>query len=247
MSSILVSDVRLVFHSLLDFIYPPRCFGCDKDIDQGLVCSNCFTKLTTTALGVCPICGLPKDNNNECLHPLLQSGNVPNVLARIRALGTYTTPYKGLIHNFKYNSKTKLAKILAMGLSNLITSDPILSRADYLAPIPLHPARLRERGFNQSLLLAEQTSANSGFKLLDCLRRIENTKSQTQFNYKTRITNIRGAFEIKLKYQPAIKNKRVILIDDVITTGATLSEAAKTLITNGAVEVYGAVVATAKV
>jgi ComF family protein len=247
MSSILVSDIRLVFHSLLDFIYPPRCFGCDKDIDQGLVCNNCFTKLTTTALGVCPVCGLPKADNEECLHPLITGGITSITLTRIRALGTYTTPYKGLVRNFKYNRKTKLAKILGMGLNNLITSDPILSRADYLAPIPLHPARLRERGFNQSLLLAEQTSANSGFKLFDCLHRIENTKSQTQFNYKSRISNIRGAFEIKPNFRPMLKNKRVILVDDVITTGATLTEAAKVLIINGASEVYGIVVATAKV
>lgn len=246
-TNLLVSDVRLFFHAILDIIYPPRCFGCDKDIDEGLICGQCFTKLTTSALGTCPICGLPKASDEECLHPLIASGFASIVLTRIRAIGTYTPPYKGLVHNFKYQSKTKLAKILGLGLTNLITTDPILSRADYIVPIPLHPARKRERGFNQSLLLAQETSAGCGFKLIDCLRRSKNTKSQTQFNYKSRIDNIRGAFELKQKFQPLLKNKRAILVDDVITTGATLTEAARVLINNGVSEVYGAVVATAKV
>jgi ComF family protein len=162
-------------------------------------------------------------------------------------LGKYTTPYIGLVHNFKYQNKKKIARVLGLALSHLITSDPILSRADYIIPIPLHPARLRERGFNQSLLLAQEAAFGSGITLKDCLIRTKNTPSQTQLDYDSRAKNIRGAYQLKTRLDFSLKDKRVVLVDDVITTGATLTEAAKTLIENGVTEVYGVVVTTARI
>ena len=240
-------SLSLIFQSLIDFIFPPRCFGCDKDIDSGMVCSKCFTQVTTVALGVCPICGLPTSFKEECTHPLLLSGLRPNILSRIRALGKYITPYKGLVHNFKYQNKKKLARVLGLGLANVISSDPILSRADYIVPIPLHSARLRERGYNQALLLAQEAAFSSGVTLKDCLVRKKYTRSQTELDYMSRTKNISGAYKIKTNLDFSLKDRKVILIDDVITTGATLSEAAKILIENGISEVYGAVVTTARI
>ncbi len=170
-----------------------------------------------------------------------------NALTRIRALGSYNIPYKGLIHNFKYQNKKKIARVLGLGLSNLITSDPILSRADYVVPIPLHPARLRERGYNQSLLLAQEVSFNSGITLKDCLIRIKNTPTQTQFDYDARVKNVSGAYQLMDDLDFSLKDKRIVLVDDVITTGATITEAAKVLLENGASEIYGVVVSTARV
>jgi ComF family protein len=242
----IVRNLKIIVNALLDFLFPPRCFGCDKDIDAGMVCNKCFTQITTSALAVCPICGMPK-SYDDCRHPLFHSGTKINRLTRIRALGKYVTPFKGLIHNFKYQSKTKLSQVLGLGLANLINSDPILSRADYIVPIPLHPARLRERGFNQSLLLAQESAFCSGVQLKDCLLRKKNTRSQTKFDYKSRQENINDAFQLKPNLAFPLKDKRVILVDDVITTGATLSEAADTLIKNGVKEVYSVVVTTAQV
>jgi ComF family protein len=244
-NSYFVSFKSLIFQPILDFIFPPRCFGCDKDIDAGMVCNKCYTQVTTTALGVCPICGLPTSTYEICHHPLLQSGLKPNILTRIRALGKYIPPYRGLVHNFKYQNKKKLAQVLGLGLANVINSDPILSRADYIVPIPLHPARLRERGYNQALLLAREASASSGIILKDCLRRSKYTTSQTQLDYTERMKNISDAFQLKSKLDFILKDRRVILVDDVITTGATLTEAAKTLFHNGVSEVYGVVVTMA--
>lgn len=233
--------------ALLDFVFPPRCYGCEKDIERGFICEKCFTQVTATALGVCAVCGMPKDWNEQCEHLIFKSGIKASTLSRIRALGKYKPPYKGLVHNFKYHNKRKIAQVLGLGLANVITSDPILSRADYVVPIPLHPARLRERGYNQSLLLAEQTAFNSGLNLLDCLQRKKNTKSQTQIDYTARAENIKDAYQLKQKISVLLKDKRVILIDDVITTGATLSEAGRVLLQNGVKEVYGLVVTTARV
>jgi len=245
--NLLIGQIKSFYQSILDFLFPPRCFGCDKDIEQGIICNKCFTQITTSALGVCSVCGLPKSSDEECSHPLIHSGIKPNVLTRIRALGKYTTPYIGLVHNFKYQNKKKIARVLGLALSNLITSDPILSRADYIIPIPLHPARLRERGFNQSLLLAQEAAFSSGITLQDCLIRTKNTPSQTQLDYDSRAKNIRGAYQLKTRLDFSLKDKRVVLVDDVITTGATLTEAAKTLVENGVTEVYGVVVTTAGV
>ena len=203
--------------------------------------------MTTSALGVCSVCGLPKSSDETCSHLIIQEGIRPNVLTRIRALGKYTTPYKGLVHNFKYQNKKKIARVLGLALSNLITSDPILSRADYIIPIPLHPARLRERGYNQSSLLAQEAAFSSGITLKDCLIRKKNTPSQTQLDYKARAKNIRGAYRLKNSLDFSLKDKKVVLVDDVITTGATLTEAAKVLIENDVSEVYGVVVTTAGV
>ncbi|MCX7784850.1 MAG: ComF family protein [candidate division WOR-3 bacterium] len=233
--------------ALLDFIFPPRCYGCDKDIEQGFICDKCFIQVTTNVLGICSVCGMPKDWDEQCEHPNFKSGVRTQFLSRIRALGKYQMPYKGLVHNFKYHNKRKIAQVLGLGLGNVINSDPILSRADFIVPIPLHPARLRERGYNQSLLLAQETAFNSGLTLLDCLQRKKNTKSQTQLDYTARTENIREAYRLKQDLNVSLENKRVILIDDVITTGATLSEASRILLQNGAKEVYGLVVATARV
>lgn len=243
----LIGHVKSFYQSILDFIFPPRCFGCDEDIEQGIICNKCFTQITTSALGVCPVCGLPKSADETCSHPIIHGGIQPNTLTRIRALGKYTIPYKGLVHHFKYQNKKKIARVLGLTLSNLITSDPILSHADYIVPIPLHPVRLRERGYNQSLLLAQEAAFHSGITLKDCLIRTKNTPSQTQLDYTARAKNISGAYQLKKNLDISLKNKRVVLVDDVITTGATLSEAAKILIENGVAEVYGVVVTTARV
>lgn len=233
--------------AFLDFIFPPRCYGCDKDLEQGIICEKCFIQVTTNALGVCPICGMPKDWEERCEHLIFKSGVKTNTLTRIRALGKYVPPYKGLVHNFKYQNKRKIAQVLGLGLANVISSDPVLSRADFIVPIPLHPARLRERGYNQSLLLARETAFNSGITLLDCLQRKKNTKSQTKLDYILRTENIKDAYQLKENLAVSLEDKRVILIDDVITTGATLSEAGKVLLQNGVKEVYGLVVTTARI
>lgn len=238
--------LRFFSNAVLDFVFPPRCFGCDQDIDKGFICDKCFTQVTTSVLPTCPVCGLPKGDDDECIHQKFIAGVRPHTLARIRALGKYQPPFKGLVHHFKYQQKEKIGQILGLALANLVNSDPILSRARYIIPIPLHPARLRERGYNQSLILAEEAALSSGITLLDCLKRTKNTKSQTKFDYEERMKNIRNAYQVKQDMNVSLKGARVILVDDVITTGATLAEAAKVLKENGATEVYAVVATSAK-
>ncbi|MEO0072430.1 MAG: ComF family protein [candidate division WOR-3 bacterium] len=230
---------------VLDLLLPPKCLGCGKELTHGHICDRCFYSVTTGALGVCPLCGYPKAFEDKCYHPLKTCPCGDSGLIRIRALGKYNIPFKNLLHRFKYQEYTKVGKLLGLGLANLIGSDPVLSRADFIVPIPLHPARRRERGFNQAEILAKEACLNTGIEFLNCLSRKKNTKSQTILNHKARLENVIGAFSIKEDFLIKIKDRRIILVDDVITTGATLQEAARILTIAQAVEVYAVVVAVA--
>ena len=97
---------------------------------------------------------------------------MPFAPVAVRALGGYAPPYSGLIHGLKYDGKRKLAPLLGAALAGLVDSDPELSSADLLCPVPLHPARKRERGYNQSELLAREVAASVGIESINGLRRL---------------------------------------------------------------------------
>jgi ComF family protein len=226
------------FKALNDFLFPPVCLGCNKEIDAGLVCSQCSKQINTSTLGVCARCGYPLGYKQNCKH--CPTGPV---LPRTRALGGYNEPFLPLIHALKYQGKKSLAKIFGKGLTGLLNSDPILKQADAIIPIPLHPARQRERGYNQTELLGLELSRQTGIPIINALRRKKNTKSQTTLDPAKRQENMRGAFVVK--NTPLVLNKKVILIDDVMTSGATISSAAQTLLNAGVYEVYGLIIARA--
>jgi competence protein ComFC len=226
------------FKALFDFLFPPICLGCDKEIETGLICYQCSNQISTSALGVCARCGYPLKYDERCKHCRT---NV--ILPRTRALGFYSEPFPPLIHALKYQGKKSLAEIFGKGLTGLLNSDPVLKQADAIIPIPLHPARQRERGYNQTELLAIELSRQTGIPIISTLKRKKNTKSQTILDPDRRQENMRGAFVVK--NTPLVLNKKVILIDDVMTSGATISSAAQTLSKAGADEVYGLVIARA--
>lgn len=131
--------------------------------------------------------------------------------------------------------------MLGDALTSLMMADPLLKRADLLAPIPLHPARMRERGYNQSELLARRVSQLTGIPTDNALRRVKNTRTQARIvDAKKRRQNLEGAFAVT--NPETLRNKQILLIDDVTTTGATLDAAAKALKAAGAGIVYALVV-----
>ena len=162
----------------------------------------------------------------------------------VRSLGLFDDHYQKLIHAFKYQAKTSLGKRLGRILAEKLREDGILPGFDCLIPVPLHPARKRERGFNQSELLADELSEVTHLpELKQLLKRIRNTKDQTKLTPEQRIENVKGAFAL-IDYD-RIEGKKVILVDDVMTTGATLKECAKVLTKAGAKRVMGATIAAA--
>jgi ComF family protein len=236
----LASSVRFLLKSLADFVYPPICYGCDTEVEEGLVCEGCRLALFTHELAVCPRCGRPCTRTAETCGQCRTQFS----LSRVRALGLYVSPFDKLVQAFKYSGKTKVGELLGLALATLVQQDEVLSAADAVCPVPLHPARLRERGFNQSLLLAAAISMGTRIPLVECLTRTRYTPTQTlKTNPEKRLKNVAGAFG--LRPDTRVGGKRVLLVDDVMTTGATLDQAAQELLKGGATSVLGAVVAAA--
>jgi len=233
-------SVRFLLKSLADFVYPPICYGCDTEIDEGLVCEGCRLALFTHELAVCPKCGRPCTRTAETCGQCRTAFS----LSRVRALGLYVPPFDKLVQAFKYSGKTKVGELLGLALSALVQQDEVLSAADAVCPVPLHPARLRERGFNQSLLLAAAISISTSIPLAEYITRIKNTSTQTaKPKPEDRMKNLAGAF--RLRSDARVGGKTVLLVDDVMTTGATLDQAAQPLLRGGAASVLGVVVAAA--
>ncbi len=225
-----------LFRALADFFFPPICYGCNEEAEQGLVCDSCRLLLFTSELDVCPNCG------RACVETCSRCDE--HLLSRVRALGPYAEPFRGLIHALKYHEKTGLADLLGRALASLALQDTELRQADVVCAVPLHPARQRERGYNQSELLARAVSAETGIAFVDALLRKRNTPTQTsQSGTAQRRRNVEDAFRIRPGANVA--GAHVVLVDDVTTSGATLNAAARHLLGAGAVNVMGLVVAAA--
>ena len=206
---------------LLDFVYPPRCGGCDR-----------------RGTWLCP----------ECLALVRPIGDGLLLVEHLDALmcaGAFEGTLRKAIHNFKYNSDTPLAKPLAALAAGRLADERSLDRQDSepptLVPVPLHPARQRSRGYNQSHLLARELSRMTGWQVEMSLVRERNTRSQVGLDAQQRRENVSGAFAWTGQAVP----ERVVLVDDLCTTGATLSECAATLRSKGVLEVYAVTVAKA--
>ncbi len=236
----LPGSLRSLLRSLADFVFPPICYGCDSEVESGLVCEACRLDLFTHELAVCPKCGRPCTRTAETCGQCKEEFS----LSRVRALGLYAPPFDKLVQAFKYSRTTKVGERLGTALAALVQQDEVLMTADVVCPIPLHPARMRERGFNQSLLLAAAISMSTRIPLAEFLARTKNTATQTRkTSPKARLKNLSGAF--RLRPGASVSGKTVLLVDDVMTTGATLDQAARELLKGGAASVLGAVVAAA--
>jgi len=194
-------------------------------------CAPCFATLPRIAHPRCSICALPLASGSVCGVCL---GNPP-LYDGVRAPYAYVFPVDALIHAYKYGGDLSLAPVLAAELAD--TSAPQL---DALVPMPLSAARLREGGFNQAHELARIVGLNLGLPVLaNACRKVKDTPPQAALEWKARARNVRGAFVCDAD----LAGRRVGVVDDVMTTGATLDELARVLKRAGAVEVQGWVVA----
>lgn len=150
----------------------------------------------------------------------------------------FIPPSDKVIHHFKYRRKTRLAHLLGRAMAGMIKSDHILSQADVLAPIPLFWWKKFRRGYNQSDFLADIISSETGITRQGLLRRVRNTRTQTRLSDDARTRNVFNAFTACVD---DVEGKKILLIDDVLTTGATMRECARTLKECGAAAVYSCV------
>ena len=224
------------WHALVDFFFPPRCPFCGEnrqDQAPAEVCSSCFRQIRKTAHPRCPRCGMGFTSDFGEDHLCSDCLTGPGYFTKARALVHYEGIMPEIISRFKYRGDTRLAKSLGDLLAGYEDAD--FSFRDYLlvVPVPLHPRRLRRRGFNQSLLLARRLSRRYSLPLdFTALRRIRPTAPQTELSAAERRKNIRDAFAV-FPVQ-AVTEKAILLIDDVFTTGATVEECAKVLLKAGA-------------
>jgi len=236
----LEGNLGLLPRSLTDLLFPPVCLGCESEIEHGLVCDRCNAELHAGRTGVCARCGRPVTRND-----VPTCGNCgPFGPERVRALGAYVVPFCSVVQALKYTGKTDIARLLGEALTRLVESDPILTASDFVCPVPLHPARMRERGYNQASLLANEVAKGTGIEFCDMLVRVKNTRAQAGIlRSEERRRNLQGAFKLRPGVQ--LTGVRVMLVDDVLTSGATMDAAGRQLLSAGASAVVGISVAAA--
>lgn len=223
-------NISTIFTQLLP---AQPCLLCGADSHAGLCCSACDADLPRLTVAHCPVCGLPTPDGSVCGECLKQPPAFDHTVAAFR----YAFPVDKLIQALKFHERLILVNYLADALARRIAA-----RADCIVALPLHPVRLRERGFNQSLLLARRIARQLDIPLLaDACERVRDTAPQSSLPWKERDKNMRQAFICK----PAadVHGKHVAIVDDVMTTGASIGELARALKQAGASEVSAWVVA----
>jgi ComF family protein len=155
---------------------------------------------------------------------------------RARTFGTYDGVLKELIREFKFHGRRDLAEGLGVLMAREVSRDVSMRRCDIIVPVPLHPIRLAERGYNQAELLAKEVGFCFGIRVENCIERLIRPGEQSRLGRQLRKDHIRGAFTVA--YPAKVAGKRVLLVDDVITTGNTANECARVLLRAGAAEVY---------
>jgi ComF family protein len=225
-------------NALLDLIFPPRCAGCGQSGSRW--CSACQASVHVIRDPICSHCGRPMENQPDtCLCPPCRYS--PLDIDGIRSAVMFEGPLREAIHHLKYSGRTSLAATLGAFLSARWQADP--PPADTIVPVPLHASRVRERGYNQSALLAEQLSRASGLLLAESmLTRVRATAPQVTLNAAERKLNVRDAFRASGE---AARGKRVLLVDDVCTTGATLESCSLALRQVGVASVWAITLARA--
>jgi len=217
---------------VLDTIFPPTCVGCRA---RGTwLCPACLRSVEALRLPVCAVCHQPVED--AAPHACRAAGAA---LVTVSAVGVYAGPLRSAVHALKYEGRHAIASTLAPLLAERV--GPRVVAGDVLVAIPLHPTRQRERGYNQSAVVAAELARLLPLEPApSALRRTRATADQVTLSREQRATNVRGAFAVRAE---DVRDRRVWLLDDVYTTGATLRAAAVALRAAGAREIRGAVVA----
>jgi len=230
--------LRSVLRCLADVVFPPQCVACGTVLRETKLsfCPDCFAQIEFIRSPLCSLCGQPFSEAGESDHICGACLQAAPAFFVARALGQYERVLMDVIHRFKYGGKVSLGERLGGFMADF--SYPSLAIADYslIMPVPLHPRRLKQRGFNQAMILAREISRRFSRQLdFLSLRRIVFTEPQVGLGKDMRELNIRGAFQVADAGR--IKGEKIILVDDVYTTGSTVKECARILMQNKAEQV----------
>jgi ComF family protein len=221
--------------TLFQFFLPPQCPCCEKFLEEGQqgLCSNCLSEIRWIEPPFCSICGIPFISKEVENHPCGACVTHRKYFTMARALGAYEGSLREAIHRWKYEGKTYLTPFFAEWMEEGLNRYWGPHSLDLLIPAPLHPQRLRERGFNQALLLVKELSRRTGIPYRKTiLQKKKPTIPQVNLSGTEREKGLRGAFQVIGKEE--LLGKSVLLVDDVYTTGATVNECSKVLLRGGA-------------
>lgn len=215
------------------FLPAQPCVLCGSMSHDGLWCGACDAAMPYLDARHCPVCALPTPTGEVCGHCLKE----PPLFTHTTAVFGYSFPLDKLVQALKYGEQLALAKAFAGKLAQRIDQGAL---PDCIIPMPLHPAKLRERGFNQSVLLAAALARDLEIELLThACQRVRDTPPQSALPWKERRKNVRNAF----RCDQDLTGKRVALVDDVLTTGASLNALAEAVQQRGATDLQAWVVA----
>jgi len=214
---------------LLDSVLPPLCLGCNEIVaEPGALCTTCWPGFSFIAAPHCGLCGVPfADDLGEGARCGACLRRAPR-FRRARAALVYDDKTRSLVLPFKHGDRTDMARACGRWMAR--AGSELLADAELIAPVPLHWRRLFARRYNQALLLARSVSRLGNAPLApDLLRRARWTGSQAGLKVQERRTNVRRAFELHPRWTTTVRDKTVLLVDDVLTTGATVEACTQVL------------------
>ena len=236
----LQGSLGLFWGAVLDFVYPPHCLLCDAPLASAPgLCQGCRACLGTIEGPRCSRCGCPTDSRQR------SCGNCADKrfrFSRLRTLAAFNPQMQRMIHLLKYQGKCLAGRVLGDALGRTLRADPMHAVIETVVPVPLHASRERERGFNQSAIIASAADAHLGLGVRgDILKRVRPTKTQTTLDLSQREANVSGAFRVR---KPGlVEDRSLLLVDDVVTTGSTSNACTDVLLEAGAREVFVAAAA----
>jgi ComF family protein len=231
-----------IIQQLISFIFPTTCICCDQIINyQGIFCINCFKKLLFISPIKCQVCSLPFkqqlifDNQSKCAKCLAKKPKFDETYA----IFIYNSEISKALTKFKYYDHLYLAKKFSYLLKNQFHS--IISDADIICSVPMHPKKLRIRKFNQANIIAREIDKEK--YLPELLLKVKNNQAQVYLSKNKRKKNLRNSFSLNNSLKNKINDKTIIIVDDVMTTGTTAHYCAKILKKNGAKKVIILIIA----